>query len=127
MPHPVIIVASFLTTIKSAWELSRIVREKRAAKSLETETKSTLVLLQRAYRKGLLLERQFDHLFERLIRAEAHNDGRYIRRVLTVTPLTLLSCCITADSRRLPGHPGKGIGTAGPATGVMTEGHSVLD
>ncbi|KAK4134593.1 hypothetical protein BT67DRAFT_434048 [Trichocladium antarcticum] len=57
MPHPVIIVASFLTTIKSAWELSRMVREKRAAKSLKTETKSTLVLLQRAYRKGLLLER----------------------------------------------------------------------
>ncbi|KAK4032169.1 hypothetical protein C8A01DRAFT_41390 [Parachaetomium inaequale] len=74
IPHPVIIVASFLTTIKSAWELSCIVREKRAAKSLKTETKSTFVLLQRAYRKGLLLERQFDYLFERLMQVEAYND-----------------------------------------------------
>jgi hypothetical protein len=84
MAHPVIVVASFLTTIKSVWELSRMVRQKRAAKSLKTETESTLVLLQRAYRKGLLRERQFDYLFERLMRAEAHNDGRYIRLVLTV-------------------------------------------
>jgi hypothetical protein len=127
MAHPVIVIASFLTTIKSAWELSRMVRQKRAAKTLKTETKSTYVLLQRAYRKGLLLERQFDHLFERLMRAEAHNDGRYIRRVLAITPLTPVSCCTTADSCRLSGHPGKGTGTAGPATGVTTEGHGVLN
>ncbi|KAL2259548.1 hypothetical protein VTK26DRAFT_6731 [Humicola hyalothermophila] len=81
MPHPVIIVASFLTTIKSAWELSRMVREKRAAKNLKTDTKSTLVLLKRAYHKGLLLEREFDRLFERLMRAEAHNDAAALKRI----------------------------------------------
>ncbi|KAK4095944.1 hypothetical protein N658DRAFT_435697 [Parathielavia hyrcaniae] len=83
MAHPVIVVASFLTTIKSAWELSRMFRQKRAAKSLKTETRSTLVLLQRAYRNGLLLERQFDFLFERLMRAEAHNDVAALQRIRT--------------------------------------------
>ncbi len=34
-----------------------------------------LRILRRAYRRGLLLERGFDHLFERLMRAEAYNDG----------------------------------------------------
>jgi hypothetical protein len=76
MPHPIIVISSFLTAIRSTWELSRMVREKRAVKTLKTEAKNTLVLLQRAYRKGLLLERQFDYLFERLMRAEACNDGR---------------------------------------------------
>ncbi len=80
MTHPIIVIASFLTTVKSTWELSRMVREKRAAKALKTQTKSTLVLLQRAYRKGLLVEREFDCLLERLMRAEAHNDGMYTRR-----------------------------------------------
>ncbi|AEO60979.1 hypothetical protein MYCTH_2310760 [Thermothelomyces thermophilus ATCC 42464] len=74
MTHPIIVIANFLTTIKSIWELSRTVREKRAAKTLKTQTESTLVLLQRVYRKGLLLEREFDCLFERLMRAEAYND-----------------------------------------------------
>ncbi|KAK4148460.1 hypothetical protein C8A00DRAFT_19713 [Chaetomidium leptoderma] len=81
MAHPVIVVASFLTTIKSAWELSRMVRQKRAAKSPKTEIKSTYVLLQRAYRKGLLLEREFDYLFERLMWAEAHNDVAALQRI----------------------------------------------
>lgn len=80
MAHPVIVVASVL--IKSVWELSRMVRQERAAKSLKIETTSTLVLLRRAYRKGLLLERRFKFLFERLMRAEAYNDGRYIHRIL---------------------------------------------
>ncbi|GAB1314525.1 hypothetical protein MFIFM68171_04735 [Madurella fahalii] len=81
MPYLVIIVASFLTTIKLAWELSRMVREKRAAKSLKTDTESTLVLLKLAYRKGLLLERQFDCLYERLMRAEAYNDVAALERI----------------------------------------------
>ncbi len=42
----IIIIASFLTTIKSMWELSRIVRKRRAAKALTTEAKSTYVLLK---------------------------------------------------------------------------------
>ncbi|KAK4032872.1 hypothetical protein C8A01DRAFT_20117 [Parachaetomium inaequale] len=33
MTHLIIVIASFLTTIKSTWELSRMVREKRAAKT----------------------------------------------------------------------------------------------
>ncbi|KAJ4288331.1 hypothetical protein N0V88_007369 [Collariella sp. IMI 366227] len=82
MTHPIIVVASFLTTIKSAWDISRMVRQKRAAKSLKTEIKSTYILLQQAYRKGLLLERQFDYLFERLMQAEAQNN---------ITPLTPIS------------------------------------
>lgn len=109
MTHPIIVIASFLTTIKSTWVLSRMVREKRAAKTLKTEAKSTYALLQRAYRKGLLLEREFDYLFERLLRAEAYNDGRYASPCLAVTPLTPLSCRTTEDSYRLSGYPGKGI------------------
>ncbi|KAL2166212.1 hypothetical protein VTG60DRAFT_3127 [Thermothelomyces hinnuleus] len=81
MAHPIIVIASFLTTIRSMWELSRMVREKRAAKTLRTDAKSTLVLLQRAYRKGLLREREFDYLFERLMRAEAHNDVAALRKI----------------------------------------------
>ncbi|KAK3306058.1 uncharacterized protein B0T15DRAFT_396335, partial [Chaetomium strumarium] len=61
-------------------QLSRIVREEPAAKTLKTEAKSTYVILQRAYRKGLLLERNFDSLFERLMRIEAYNDSRYAHR-----------------------------------------------
>ncbi|KAK4118605.1 hypothetical protein N657DRAFT_685083 [Parathielavia appendiculata] len=81
MPHPIIVIASFLTAIRSTWELSRMVREKRAAKTLKTEAKSTLVLLQQAYRKGLLLEREFDYLFERLMRAEACNDVAALQKI----------------------------------------------
>ncbi|KAL2199485.1 hypothetical protein P885DRAFT_58860 [Corynascus similis CBS 632.67] len=81
MAHPIIVIASFLTTIRSTWELSRMVREKRAAKTLRTDTKNTLVLLKRAYRKGLLLEREFDYLFERLMRAETHNDVAVLRKI----------------------------------------------
>jgi len=80
MAHPIIVIASFLTTIKSTWELSRMVRKKRTAKALTTEAKRTYVLLKQAYGKGLLLEREFDNLFERLMRAEAHNDSRYACR-----------------------------------------------
>jgi hypothetical protein len=80
MAYPIIVIASFLTTIKSTWELSRMVRKRRAAKALTTEAKSTYVLLKQAYNKGQLREREFDSLFERLMRAEAHNDGRYAHR-----------------------------------------------
>ncbi|KAK4148874.1 hypothetical protein C8A00DRAFT_19371 [Chaetomidium leptoderma] len=80
MAHPIIVIASFLTTIKSTWELSRMVRRKRAAKTLTTEAKSIYVLLKQAYSKELLLEREFDYLFKRLMRAEAHNDSRYTHR-----------------------------------------------
>ncbi|KAL2196903.1 hypothetical protein P885DRAFT_69370 [Corynascus similis CBS 632.67] len=81
MTHQSIVIASFLTTIRSMWDLSRMVREKRAAKTLRTDAKSTLVLLQRAYRKRLLREREFDYLFERLMRAEAHNDVAALRKI----------------------------------------------
>jgi len=77
MAHPIIVIASFLTTIKSTWELSRMVRKRRAAKALTTKAKSTYALLKQAYNKGQLREREFDSLSERLMRAEAHNDGRY--------------------------------------------------
>ncbi|KAL2016572.1 hypothetical protein VTK56DRAFT_3273 [Thermocarpiscus australiensis] len=36
-------------------------------------------------------------------------------------------CRNAEDSCRLPGHPSKGTWTAGPATGVTTEGHGVLN
>jgi hypothetical protein len=80
MAHPIIVIASFLTTIRTTWELSRMVRKKRATKTLTTEAKSTYILLKQAYGNGLLLEREFDYLFERLLRAEAHNDSRYAYR-----------------------------------------------
>ncbi|KAH8878692.1 hypothetical protein GQ53DRAFT_756532 [Thozetella sp. PMI_491] len=81
MPHPIIVIASFLTTIKSTWELSRMVREKRAAKTVKTEAPRTYAVLRRAYRKGLLLEREFDFLLERLLRAEDQNDVAALRKV----------------------------------------------
>ncbi|KAK4206432.1 hypothetical protein QBC37DRAFT_393461 [Rhypophila decipiens] len=83
MTHPIIIIASLLTTIRSTWELSHIVRKRRATKALKTETKSTYEILQRAYRRGLLLEREFDDLFERLMCAEAHNNRIALREVQT--------------------------------------------
>ncbi|KAL2166217.1 hypothetical protein VTG60DRAFT_3105 [Thermothelomyces hinnuleus] len=81
MTHPIIVIASFLTTIRSTWELSRMVRKRRAAKTPKTEAESTYILLQRAYRKGLLLEREFDNLSERLMRAEAYNDAAAMRKI----------------------------------------------
>ncbi|KAK3312463.1 hypothetical protein B0H66DRAFT_506041 [Apodospora peruviana] len=83
MTHPIIIIASLLTTIRSTWELSHIVRKTRATKALKTEAKSTYEILQRAYRRGLLLEREFDDLFERLMCAEAHNNRVALREVQT--------------------------------------------
>lgn len=80
MTHPIIIIASLLTTIRSTWELSHIVRKRRTTKALKTETKNTYEILQRAYRRGLLLEREFDDLFERLMRAEAHNNRKCSHR-----------------------------------------------
>lgn len=77
MPRPIIVIASLLITIKSTWDMAR---EKRAAKTLKTETRSTLVDLLRAYVNEPLLEREFNCHFERLMRANAHNDGGYSRR-----------------------------------------------
>ncbi len=80
MAHRFIVIASFLTTIKSSWELLRMVRKKVATKILKAEAQSTLVLLQQPYHKKLFLESEFDLLFKRLMRAEAHNGRRYAHR-----------------------------------------------
>jgi hypothetical protein len=90
MAHPILVIAGFLTTIKSMWDLSRMAREKWATKTLKTEAKSIYVLLRRAYHEGLLLEREYDSLFERLMRAEAHNNSMYGYRTSEVTPLAHL-------------------------------------
>ncbi|KAK4034073.1 hypothetical protein C8A01DRAFT_19050 [Parachaetomium inaequale] len=78
MPYSIIVIASFLTTIKSTWDM---VRQKRPAKTLKTETRSTLVILLRAHVNELLLEGEFDYLFERLMRANAHNDVAAVRKI----------------------------------------------
>ncbi|KXX75296.1 Fork head protein 2 [Madurella mycetomatis] len=114
--HPIIVIASFLTTIKSTWELSCIVREKRAAKTLKTEAKSTYFLLQRAYSKRLLLEREFDSLFERLIRIEAHNDHASLHAILE-----LIERDCNAGLTRTPGRlAGKRAWPAGLVAGGST-------
>ncbi|KAL2156670.1 hypothetical protein VTH82DRAFT_1415 [Thermothelomyces myriococcoides] len=91
MAHPIIVIASFLTTIKSTWELSRMVREKRAAKHLNAEANNIRIILQRAYRNGLLLEREYNGLSERLMRAEAAKDGTYAYYSVHLTAMTLMS------------------------------------
>ncbi|KAH8909463.1 hypothetical protein BR93DRAFT_965563 [Coniochaeta sp. PMI_546] len=81
MPHPVIVLASFLTTIKTTWELSRMIRQRRAAQILKTEVPRMFRALQKAYRKGLLVDREFDCLLERLIGAEASKDVIALRKI----------------------------------------------
>ncbi len=54
-----------------------MVRQKRAAQVLKTEAPRIYHALQQAYKDGLLLERQFDYLLERLVHAEAKSDGIY--------------------------------------------------
>lgn len=75
MPHPIVVIASLLATIKSTWYT---VREKRAAKTLKTETKSTLVILLRAHVNGMLLDGEFDYHLGRLMRANAYNESEIV-------------------------------------------------
>ncbi|KAB5513542.1 hypothetical protein GE09DRAFT_932134, partial [Coniochaeta sp. 2T2.1] len=74
MPHPIIIVASLLTTVKTTWELSRIVHRKRIARILKLKVPRLYRILQQAYRERILCEREFDYLLERLIIADANKD-----------------------------------------------------
>ncbi|KAK4134587.1 hypothetical protein BT67DRAFT_379482, partial [Trichocladium antarcticum] len=62
--YPVIVVASFLTTIKSY-----TICEKRATKTLKTEIDSTVNILRRAYVNRMLLNGEFNYYFVRLIYA----------------------------------------------------------
>ncbi|KAJ9148803.1 hypothetical protein NKR19_g5836 [Coniochaeta hoffmannii] len=81
MPHPIIVIASFLTTIKTTWELSRMVRQRRAAQILKTEVPRIYRALRQAHGKGLLVGREFDYLLERLICAEASKDIIALRKI----------------------------------------------
>lgn len=83
MPHPIIVIASFLTTIKTTWELSRMVRQRRAAQILKTEVPRIYRALRQAHGKGLLVGREFDYLLERLICAEASKDSMLCLSSLT--------------------------------------------
>ncbi|KAL2016573.1 hypothetical protein VTK56DRAFT_3274 [Thermocarpiscus australiensis] len=78
MPHPITIITSILTTIKSTWYM---VREKRAAKTLKTGTRSALVILLRDHVDGQLLEGEFDYHLKHLMRANAYNDVAAVRMI----------------------------------------------
>ncbi len=80
MANPIIVIANFLTAVKSSWELSRMVREKRSAKAVLAEALRLLRLLKEAYRLRLIKEREFDYLYKRLLLADAKRDGRSAHR-----------------------------------------------
>ncbi|KAK4033908.1 hypothetical protein C8A01DRAFT_19211, partial [Parachaetomium inaequale] len=77
---------------------------KRAANTLKTETRSTLVILVRAYVNKLLLNREFDYHLGRLMHTNTDNNGRYTRYASRLRHLYIFSCYSTEGSYRLPGY-----------------------
>ena len=79
MGIPVIIATaaacgSLVTTIKSSWELSRMVRQKRDARQAEEVAERVYRVLRRELRSGRMSSKDYDHWFDMCSNAESEKN-----------------------------------------------------
>ncbi|EJT76096.1 hypothetical protein GGTG_06020 [Gaeumannomyces tritici R3-111a-1] len=77
---------SVITAVKTSWELSRMVRKKRAETTIAEDSDEVVQLaedLQVAYSDGLLTRRERDEWYDRLLTGVAEKDCMAITKVKT--------------------------------------------
>ena len=79
---------SLVTTMKSGWELSRMIRQKRDQRQAEEDAVRIYRSLRRALHAGRMSDKEHDHWFEKSLIAEAERNGE--RRPV---PVSLPSSC----------------------------------
>lgn len=65
---------SLVTTMKSGWELSRMIRQKRDQKQAEEDAVRVYRSLRRALHSGRMTDKEYDHWFEKFLVAESEKN-----------------------------------------------------
>jgi len=79
MPVPVILATaaatgSIITSIKSGWELRRMIKKKQEQLEAAEEAPYIFRKLRRAHEKGLLNDAEYDHWYEKFLVAKVERD-----------------------------------------------------
>lgn len=79
MPVPAMLATaaacgSLVTTMKSGWELSRMIRQKLDAKQAEEDSVRVYRRLRRALHSGRMSEKEYDHWYEKFLVAESEKN-----------------------------------------------------
>lgn len=65
---------SLVTTMKSGWELSRMIRQKRDERQAEEDAVRVYRSLRRALHSGRMTDKEYDHWFEKFLVAESEKN-----------------------------------------------------
>lgn len=65
---------SLVTTMKSSWELSRMIRQKRNQRQAEEDAVRVYRGLRRALHSGRMSDKEYDHWFEKFLVAESEKN-----------------------------------------------------
>lgn len=68
---------SIVTSIKSSWELSRMVKKKKEAKECDDEAPYVFRRLRRAYYDGLMSTAEYELWYEKFLVAKVEKDCEY--------------------------------------------------
>ncbi|KAJ4421553.1 hypothetical protein N0V82_003691 [Gnomoniopsis sp. IMI 355080] len=72
---------SVITSIKSSWELSRMLKRKEAEKRIDSQGRALLKDLRDAYLDGYMTRRSFDKWYDRYLGALAEKDMLELRKI----------------------------------------------
>ncbi|KAM7193461.1 hypothetical protein V8F33_007840 [Rhypophila sp. PSN 637] len=86
MPVPVVLatcaaVGSLITSVKSGWELRRMIKRKQEQFVAEDEAPYIFRRLRRAHREGILNDREYEDCYERFLVARAEKDLPALHRL----------------------------------------------
>ncbi|KAM7184709.1 hypothetical protein V8F20_012110 [Naviculisporaceae sp. PSN 640] len=86
MPVPVVLatcaaVGSLVTSVKSGWELRRMIKRKQEQFIAEDEAPYIFRRLRRAHREGILNDREYEEWYEKFLVARAEKDLGALHRV----------------------------------------------
>lgn len=79
---------SLVTTMKSGWELSRMIRQKRDQRRVKEDALRVYRSLRRALRSGRISGKEYDHWLEKLLVAESEKN----REIALSDPDCCCSC-----------------------------------
>lgn len=65
---------SLVTTVKSGWELSRMIRQKQDQRRAEEVAQRVYRSLRRALHSGLISDTEYDHWFGKFLVAESEKN-----------------------------------------------------
>ncbi|KAK4116632.1 hypothetical protein N656DRAFT_794913 [Canariomyces notabilis] len=72
---------SIVTSIKSSWELKRMVKKKKEERELEEEAPYIFRKMRKAYYDGLMSTAEYEHWYERFLVAKVEKDMSAMRRI----------------------------------------------